>query len=184
MEGRFYDTVNHFFTFGTLTITTQNTGRTPAIGVVRECCIVLRRPFFAERIYPDYDTEYAEFQKMSEQKKPVTGEEAHYRPSIIQANGSVTFSPAGPGVYPPQTAFEEVIGEGSIWLGYPENVGHLPPAIDYVLGKITYHDIFTKRLHTTTVCLTRMPASLFLWSVPLAPEWIKADDRTVVCQPA
>jgi hypothetical protein len=145
------------FSFKSVDISLHNSGKTPAVRIESECCLVLHRSVRIDEI-PEYDGVRKEIDDMQRTRtRPTNGD-------IVQQlsnNQSVQFASHG-GTLPPDVTRPETILDGGMRWGVTING---LPSIDYVLGKTTYHDVFPDSpAHTTTICLVR-----------------KAQDRFVIC---
>ncbi|HEV2178012.1 MAG TPA: hypothetical protein VGW33_12570 [Terriglobia bacterium] len=149
------------FTFQGLELVILNTGKTPALKVGKQCCIV--RPKLWSDPIPDYDREAAasaeENKALQEQ---TTAEMIKQNPTMKEeiVSGMKEFEASRAAAIKEYTYRGEVLPPGvprKLPLLRPDswarrNKDHLPMFL-YVLGKITYSDLLTRKEHTTKFCL-------------------------------
>jgi hypothetical protein len=134
-ENNVLDTKNRVISFGKLSVILRNSGKTPALKVDWTCCIF--KELTPTDPTPDYDAIMADqYRRQAMNKGSQIDKENTLYEGLVSHKGEV---------YAPGTERLTVLMNGT--------TGSPWPSVQYVLGKMTYQDVFTATRRTTKFCL-------------------------------
>jgi hypothetical protein len=163
-------TVDHI-EFGAVTATMRNTGKTPGVKVAWVCCMFVTGNVLGP--FPDYDTMIADWAKRAEELKRKREKEMEMDPFFKshpelrerekQMEAEMDTARASTihdgGVVAPDAAFSITLS-GPIIVNKANTSRPPLPIAQFILGKVTYDDVFHERRHTTRFCIMETESGL------------------------